>query len=56
MQDLDEAGGISAVMKELTKIGLIHTDCLTVTGPLKDRLAHAFVENHESSMTLTTPT
>lgn len=47
MQDLDEAGGISAVMKELTKIGLIHTDCLTVTGPLKDRLAHAFVENHE---------
>lgn len=47
MQDLDEAGGISAVMKELTKIGLIHTNCLTVTGPLKDRLAHAFVENHE---------
>lgn len=47
MQDLDEAGGISAVMKELTKIGLIHTDYLTVTGPLKDRLAHAFVENHE---------
>lgn len=47
MQDLDEAGGISAVMKELTKIGLIHTDCPTVTGPLKDRLAHAFVENHE---------
>ena len=47
MQDLDEAGGISAVMKELSKIGLIHTDCLTVTGPLKDRLAHAFVENHE---------
>jgi dihydroxy-acid dehydratase len=47
MQDIDEAGGISAVMKELTKIGLIHTDCLTVTGPLKDRLAHAFVENHE---------
>lgn len=47
MQDLDEAGGISAVMKELTKIGLIHTDCLTVTGPLKDRLAHALVENHE---------
>lgn len=47
MQDLDEAGGISAVMKELTKIGLIHTHCLTVTGPLRDRLAHAFVENHE---------
>ena len=32
MEDLNEAGGISAVMKELDKIGLLHTDCLTVTG------------------------
>lgn len=47
MQDLDEAGGITAVMKELTKIDLIHTECLTVTGPLKDRLAHAVVENRD---------
>lgn len=47
MQDLDEAGGISAVMKELTKINLIHTDCLTVTGPLQDRLTHAVVENRD---------
>lgn len=47
MQDLDEAGGITAVMKELTKINLIHTECLTVTGPLKDRLAHAVVENRD---------
>jgi dihydroxy-acid dehydratase len=47
MQDLDEAGGISAVMKELTKIHLIHTDCQTVTGPLADRLAGASVENRE---------
>ncbi|MCD7865038.1 MAG: dihydroxy-acid dehydratase [Clostridiales bacterium] len=32
MEDLNEAGGISAVMTELDKIGLLHTDCMTVTG------------------------
>ena len=32
MEDLDEAGGVYAVMNELTKKGLIHTDCMTVTG------------------------
>jgi len=32
MEDLEEAGGVYAVMNELTKMGLIHTDCLTVTG------------------------
>ena len=32
MEDLEEAGGVYAVMNELTKKGLIHTDCLTVTG------------------------
>lgn len=32
MEDLNEAGGVSAVMKELDKKGLIHTDCMTVTG------------------------
>ncbi|MCF0146067.1 MAG: dihydroxy-acid dehydratase [Eubacterium sp.] len=32
MEELDEAGGIYAVMKELADIGLIHTDCMTVTG------------------------
>lgn len=32
MEDLNEAGGVFAVMNELNKIGLIHTDCLTVTG------------------------
>ena len=47
MQDLDEAGGISAIMKELTKLGLIHTDCLTVTGTIGERIEHAEIENHE---------
>ena len=32
MVDLDNAGGIPAVMAELDKLGLIHKDCLTVTG------------------------
>ncbi len=32
MEDLNEAGGVYAVMNELTKKGLIHTDCMTVTG------------------------
>ena len=32
VQDLDRAGGISALMKELSRSDLIHDDCLTVTG------------------------
>ncbi len=32
MEDLDEAGGVYAVMNELNHIGRIHTDCMTVTG------------------------
>ena len=32
MEDLDEAGGVYAVMNELTKKGLLRTDCMTVTG------------------------
>ncbi|MCC8142301.1 MAG: dihydroxy-acid dehydratase [Lachnospiraceae bacterium] len=32
MEDLNEAGGVSAVMTELDKLGLLHTDCMTVTG------------------------
>ncbi|MEG2304805.1 MAG: dihydroxy-acid dehydratase [Lachnospiraceae bacterium] len=32
MEDLNEAGGVYAVMKELTKKQLIHVECMTVTG------------------------
>lgn len=32
IQDLNRAGGIQAVLKELSDAGLIHEDCLTVTG------------------------
>ena len=32
IEDLNEAGGVYAVMSELNKKGLLHTDCMTVTG------------------------
>ena len=32
MEDLNEAGGVYAVMNELTKKNLLHLDCMTVTG------------------------
>jgi len=31
MEDLNEAGGVYAVMNELNKKGLLHTECMTVT-------------------------
>ncbi|MDQ0337504.1 dihydroxy-acid dehydratase [Caldalkalibacillus uzonensis] len=40
MQDLNDVGGVPAVMKELLQAGLLHGDCLTVTGKtLEENLA-----------------
>lgn len=36
MEDLNEAGGVYAVMNELNKKGLLYTDCMTVTGKTVD--------------------
>ena len=36
MEDLDEAGGVYAVMNELNKKGLLNTECMTVTGKTID--------------------
>jgi dihydroxy-acid dehydratase len=48
MQDLDEAGGVSAVMKELTKKQLIDTSVLTVTGvTLAENLENVRVRNDD---------
>ena len=47
MQDLDEAGGISAVMHELSKKNLIHLDALTVEGTIGERIEGAEIENPE---------
>ncbi len=32
MEDLNEAGGVYAVMKEISKLGLLNLGCMTVTG------------------------
>lgn len=44
--DLNEAGGISAVMNELSKLGLIHKDAITVSGTIGQRIDHTKVSNH----------
>lgn len=41
MLDLDKVGGIPVVMKRLLDVGLIHGDCITVTGKtVKENLTH----------------
>ena len=43
LQDLNEAGGISAVMNELAKVGVIHTDVPTVNGTMAERIDKAVI-------------
>lgn len=43
LQDLNEAGGIAAVMNELAKRNLIHTDALTITGTVAERIQDAVI-------------
>ena len=46
MQDLDAAGGVYAVMKELTKKGLLKEDCITATGKtVKENLEKAYIKD-----------
>lgn len=48
MEDLNEAGGVYAVMKELADIGLLNTDCMTVTGKtVGENIANAVNKNPE---------
>ncbi len=48
MEDLNEAGGVYAVMNELTKKGLLSTDCMTVTGKtIGENIAGCFNLNSE---------
>ncbi len=44
LQDLNEAGGIPAVMKELSKLGVIHTGALTVNGTVAARIRDSFIK------------
>lgn len=48
MEDLQEAGGIYAVMNELSKKNLLHLDCLTITGRTIGESIHNCINlNHE---------
>ena len=56
MQDLMEAGGISAVLKELLDAGMIHGECRTVTGKtVAENVAHAENRNPEVIRPLDNP-
>ena len=56
MEDLNEAGGVWAVMKELADIGLLNTDCMTVTGKtVGENIAGAVNMNPEVIRTVDNP-
>lgn len=56
MQDLMEAGGISAVLKELLDAGMIHGECRTVTGKtVAENVARAVNRNPEVIRPLDNP-
>lgn len=55
MQDLNEAGGISAVMNELSKKNLINLDALTVTGTVGERIKNAKIMREDVIKTVEAP-
>jgi dihydroxy-acid dehydratase len=54
MEDVDAAGGISAILKEISNApNLLNTDCLTVTGKtLGDNISKSKIKNKEVIRTL----
>jgi dihydroxy-acid dehydratase len=56
VEDLDRAGGIRAVMKELSNAHLIHENCLTVTGKsVGENIGEAVVKDAEVIRPVTEP-
>ena len=55
MQDLEEAGGINAVMRELSKKNLLNLDALTVTGTLGERIKDAEILRADVIRTVDNP-
>jgi dihydroxy-acid dehydratase len=56
LEDLDRAGGISAVLKELAGAGLINEGCITVTGKsVAENIASAAVRDREVIRPLGSP-
>ena len=56
MEDLNEAGGVYAVMKGLADIGLLNTECMTVTGQtIGENIKNAVNRNPEVIRTVDNP-
>lgn len=55
MQDLNEAGGISAVMHELSRKGLIHLETRTITGTIGERISNASIKRADVIHTVEEP-
>lgn len=56
MEDLNEAGGVYAVLNELTKLGLLNTDAMTCTGKtLGENIKNAVNKNPEVIRSLDNP-
>ena len=56
MEDLNEAGGVYAVLKELEKIGLLDTSVMTCTGKtMAENIADAFNRDKETIRTVENP-
>ncbi len=57
LQDVDRAGGISAILREISrKPGLVNLDCLTVTGQsLGENIAHAAIKDPKVIRTIEAP-
>ncbi len=56
MEDLDEAGGVYAVLKELTKLNLIDTSAMTCTGKtLGENIADAEILDTQTIRTVDNP-
>ena len=56
MEDLNEAGGIQAVMKEISKLGILELDLPTVTGKtIRENIKNAVNKNTEVIRTVDNP-
>ena len=56
LEDLNEAGGIYAVMNEISKLGLLNLDCMTVTGKtVGENIKNCFNKNPEVIRTVENP-
>lgn len=56
IEELNEAGGIRAVMHEIDKLGLLHTDLLTCTGKtVKENIAGCEIRDTEIIRTVENP-